>query len=68
MNYDQTAMGLPLIKFALFLIANFGKLWVSRRNIGDVSATFSGIKRVSNVKKSSMVYHFSKSELDSLNL
>jgi hypothetical protein len=38
-------MGLPPVTFALFLITNFGKTWVSRRNIWDTSATPSGIKR-----------------------
>jgi hypothetical protein len=40
------AMGLPPVTSAAFLVSsNFGKMWVSRRNILDVSATPSGIKR-----------------------
>jgi hypothetical protein len=43
---DQTAIGLPPVTSAVFLIAsNFGEMCVSRRNIWDVSATPSGMKR-----------------------
>jgi hypothetical protein len=38
-------MGLPPVTSAVFLIANFGKTWLSLRNIWDTSATPSGIKR-----------------------
>jgi hypothetical protein len=30
---NKTAMGLPPVTSAVLLIANFGKTWVSRRNI-----------------------------------
>jgi hypothetical protein len=30
---NETAMGLPPVTSAVFLTANFGKTWVSRRNI-----------------------------------
>jgi hypothetical protein len=42
---NKTAMDLLPVTSAVFLIANFGKTWVSRRNIGDTSATPLGIKR-----------------------
>jgi hypothetical protein len=35
-DFDQTAMGLPPVKSAVFLIASdIAKMWVSRRNIWD---------------------------------
>jgi hypothetical protein len=43
-NYDQTAIGLPPVASAVFLIHNhYGKTWASRINICDVSAIPSGI-------------------------
>jgi hypothetical protein len=30
---DQTAMDLPLVMSAIFLIGNFGKTWASRRSL-----------------------------------
>jgi hypothetical protein len=39
-------MDLPPVTSAVILItSNFGKTWVSRRNVWDVSADPSGIKR-----------------------
>jgi hypothetical protein len=42
---SKTAMGLPPVTFAVFFLANFSKIWVSRRNIWNTSASPSGIKR-----------------------
>jgi hypothetical protein len=49
---DQMAMGLPAVTSAVFFIManNFGKTWVSRRNVCCASATPSGIKREWYVK------------------
>jgi hypothetical protein len=45
MDCDQTAMSLPFVSSAVFLIAHhFGEMCVSRRNILDASATPLGIK------------------------
>jgi hypothetical protein len=48
MDCDQAAMGLPPVTSAVFVLSyHFGKMiaWASWRNIRDVSATSSGIKR-----------------------
>jgi hypothetical protein len=44
-NYDPAAIDLPPVISAVFLRAYFGKMWASRKNISDASATPSGIKR-----------------------
>jgi hypothetical protein len=53
---DQTAIGLPPVKSVVFLSKSFSKTWMARRNIPDVLATPSGIRRqyaiiIGNIKK-----------------